>query len=69
MIPDKSLESLAPCLVGRGGKLRVRIDSEALESFLSEDELLEEEDEADMSLLPQNVQQQLRVSHHTAKFT
>lgn len=58
MIPDKTLESLAPCLVGRDGKPLVRngvIDSEALESYLSEDELLDEEEEADVSLLPQSV--------------
>ncbi|XP_070784565.1 kinesin-like protein KIF20A [Enoplosus armatus] len=57
VIPDKPLESLAPCLVGRDGKPLVRngvIDSQALESYLSEEELLDEEDEADMSLLPQN---------------
>ncbi|XP_030612665.1 kinesin-like protein KIF20A isoform X2 [Archocentrus centrarchus] len=57
VIPDKALESLAPCLVGRDGKPLVRngvIDSEALESYLSEDELLDEEEEADMSLLPQS---------------
>ncbi|XP_060919895.1 kinesin-like protein KIF20A isoform X2 [Labrus mixtus] len=57
VIPDKHLESLAPCLVGRDGKPLVRngsIDSQALESYLSEDELLDEEDEADMSLLPQH---------------
>uniref|UniRef100_UPI0037E872B7 kinesin-like protein KIF20A n=1 Tax=Semicossyphus pulcher TaxID=241346 RepID=UPI0037E872B7 len=56
VIPDKHLESLAPCLVGRDGKPLVKngvIDSEALESYLSEDELLDE-DEADMSLLPQS---------------
>lgn len=59
VIPDKRLESLAPSLVGRDGKPLVRngvIDSQALESYLSEEELLDEEDEADMSLLPQNVQ-------------
>lgn len=58
MIPDKRLESLAPCLVGRDGKPLVRngvLDSQALENYLSEEELLDEEDEADMSLLPQNV--------------
>ncbi|XP_070842613.1 kinesin-like protein KIF20A [Chaetodon trifascialis] len=57
VIPDKSLESLAPCLVSRDGKPLVRngvIDSQALESYLSEEELLDEEDEADMSLLPQS---------------
>ncbi|XP_068438337.1 kinesin-like protein KIF20A [Clinocottus analis] len=56
VIPDKPRESLAPCLVGRDGRpLRNgRIDSQDLESDLSEDELLDEEDEANMSLLPQN---------------
>ncbi|KAG8009351.1 Kinesin-like protein KIF20A [Nibea albiflora] len=57
VIPDKPVESLAPCMVGRDGKPLVRngvIDSHALESYLSEEELLDEEDEADMSLLPQN---------------
>ncbi|XP_074477981.1 kinesin-like protein KIF20A isoform X1 [Sebastes fasciatus] len=57
VIPDTPLGSLAPCLVGRDGKPLGRnglIDSQALESFLSEEELLSEEDEADMSLLPQN---------------
>ncbi|TKS88036.1 Kinesin-like protein KIF20A [Collichthys lucidus] len=57
VIPDKPVESLAPCMVGRDGKPLVRngvIDSQALESYLSEEELLDEEDEADMSLLPQN---------------
>nr|XP_046227962.1 kinesin-like protein KIF20A isoform X2 [Scatophagus argus] len=57
VIPDKRLESLAPCLVGRDRKPLVRngvIDSQALESYLSEEELLDEEDEADMSLLPQS---------------
>ncbi|XP_044033321.1 kinesin-like protein KIF20A isoform X2 [Siniperca chuatsi] len=57
VIPDKPLEALAPCLVGHDGKPLVRngkIDSQALESYLSEEELLDEEDEADMSLLPQN---------------
>lgn len=58
MIPEKPLESLAPCLVGRDGKPLVRkgmIDNQALGGNLSEEELLDEEDEADMSLLPQNV--------------
>ncbi|XP_029978869.1 kinesin-like protein KIF20A [Sphaeramia orbicularis] len=56
VIPDKNLESLSPCLVGRDGKPLVKngvIDSEALESYLSEEELLDEEEEADVSLLPQ----------------
>lgn len=58
MIPERPLESLAPCLVGRDGKPLVRnalIDSQALGGNVSEEELLDEEDEADMSLLPQNV--------------
>ncbi|KAM6900517.1 kinesin-like protein KIF20A [Xenentodon cancila] len=57
VIPDKSVESLAPYLVGRDGKPLVRngvIDNQALESCLSEEELLNEENEADMSLLPQS---------------
>ncbi|KAM6908069.1 kinesin-like protein KIF20A [Lycodopsis pacificus] len=55
VIPDKSLESPTPCLVDRDGKpLRKGvIDSQGLESYLSE-ELLDEEDEADMSLLPED---------------
>ncbi|CAK6951990.1 kinesin-like protein KIF20A [Scomber scombrus] len=67
VIPDKPLDSLAPCLVGRDGKPLVRngmIDSQALESYLSEEELLDDEDEADMSLLPHdeilNVTESLR---------
>ncbi|XP_041669619.1 kinesin-like protein KIF20A isoform X2 [Cheilinus undulatus] len=57
VIPDKHLESLAPCLVGSDGKPLVKngmIDSQVLESYLSEEELLDEEDEADVSLLPQH---------------
>uniref|UniRef100_A0A8C2ZTG3 Kinesin-like protein n=1 Tax=Cyclopterus lumpus TaxID=8103 RepID=A0A8C2ZTG3_CYCLU len=56
VIPDKPLESLVPCLVGHDGKPLSNgvIDSQPLESYLSEEELLDEEDEANMSLLPQN---------------
>ncbi|KAK1885193.1 Kinesin-like protein KIF20A [Dissostichus eleginoides] len=57
VIPDKPLKSLAPCLVGHDGKPLVKngvIDTQALESFLSEEELLDEEDEANMSLAMQN---------------
>ncbi|CAJ1081769.1 kinesin-like protein KIF20A isoform X1 [Xyrichtys novacula] len=57
VIPDKHLESLALCLVSHDGKPLVKngvIASQALESYLSEEELLNEEDEADMTLLPQN---------------
>lgn len=65
MIPDKPLESLAPCLVGRDGKPLARngmSDNQDLESCLSEEELLDEEDEANMSLLPQNVRPLLHVT-------
>ncbi|XP_029955416.1 kinesin-like protein KIF20A [Salarias fasciatus] len=55
VIPDKSLvESMSPRLVGRDGKPLMSGRIDRLESCLSEEELLEEEDEADMSLLPQN---------------
>ncbi|KPP73050.1 kinesin-like protein KIF20A-like [Scleropages formosus] len=56
IIPPKSLESLAPRLVGKDGKPLLRngvIDTEALDSYLEEEELLDEEDEEDMSILPQ----------------
>lgn len=59
MIPEKPLESLAPCLVGRDGRPLVRglVDGQDLEDGFpeEEEELLQEEDEAEMSLLPQNV--------------
>lgn len=67
MIPDKTLESLAPRLVGRDGKPLLRngvIDSDVLESYLSEDELLDEEEEADMSLLPQSVKKKKKKVFH-----
>uniref|UniRef100_A0A3P8VZ47 Kinesin-like protein n=1 Tax=Cynoglossus semilaevis TaxID=244447 RepID=A0A3P8VZ47_CYNSE len=57
VIPEKPLASLAPCLVGRDGKPLVRsgmIDNQDLESYMSEEELLDDEDEADMSMLPQD---------------
>lgn len=57
MIPEKPLESLAPCLVGCDGKPLVRtrlVEDQALENGPPEEELLHEDD-ADMSLLPQNV--------------
>lgn len=56
VIPDKSVHALSPCLFGRDGKPLVRpgTESPALEGCLSEEELLDEEDEADMSLMPQN---------------
>uniref|UniRef100_A0A3P9NV31 Zgc:56231 n=1 Tax=Poecilia reticulata TaxID=8081 RepID=A0A3P9NV31_POERE len=52
VIPDKPAESSVPCLVGRDGKPLMK--NGVLEGYPSEDELFEEEDEADMSLLPQN---------------
>lgn len=57
VIPEKPLESLAPCLVGPDGRALVRnglVDGQALEDGFPEEEL-QEEDEAEMSLLPQNV--------------
>lgn len=55
MIPEKPLDSLAPCLVGRHGKPLVRSGSRVLESSSSEEELLAEEEEADVTLLPPKV--------------
>uniref|UniRef100_A0A4W5K377 Kinesin-like protein n=1 Tax=Hucho hucho TaxID=62062 RepID=A0A4W5K377_9TELE len=55
LIPTKCPESLTPQLVGRDGKPLLKngvIDDQALENYLSEEELLDE-DEADMSILPQ----------------
>lgn len=37
------------------------IDNQDLESYMSEEELLDDEDEADMSMLPQDVRPLLRV--------
>lgn len=50
MIPEKPLEPLAACLVGRHGKALVRSESRFLEGSPSE-----EEDEADVTLLEQKV--------------
>lgn len=60
VIPEKPPEALAPCLVGRDGRPLVRnglVDGQDLEDRFPEEEedLLQEEDEAEMSLLPQNV--------------
>lgn len=63
VIPDKHLESLAPCLVGHDGKRLVRngmIDNQTLEIYMPEEELLNEA-EADMSLMPQNVKLLLHI--------
>ncbi|XP_051533655.1 kinesin-like protein KIF20A [Myxocyprinus asiaticus] len=68
VIPQRSLESLAPRLVGRDGKPLLKngvIDDQALDVYLSEEELLDGDDEADMSILPQeelmNLVETLRV--------
>lgn len=56
VIQPRSLESLAPRLVGRDGKPLVKngvIDQQAVDNYLSEEELLDGEDDADMSILPQ----------------
>lgn len=58
MIPQRSVESLAPRLVGRDGKPLLKngvIDAQAVNDYLSEEELLDSDDEADMSILPQEV--------------
>ncbi|RXN31630.1 kinesin KIF20A isoform X1 [Labeo rohita] len=55
VIPPRSLESLAPRLVGLDGKPLLKngfIDDQAVDDYLSEEELLDG-DEADMSILPQ----------------
>ncbi|XP_043101677.1 kinesin-like protein KIF20A [Puntigrus tetrazona] len=55
VIPQRSLESLAPRLVGLDGKPLLKngvIDDQAVDDYLSEEELLDGE-EADMSILPQ----------------
>lgn len=53
--------------MGLHGKPLLRngiIDEEALDSYLSEDELLDDEDEGDMSILPQEVLERSG-SHHS----
>lgn len=67
VIPERSLESLAPRLVGLDGKPLLKngvIDDQAVDDYLSEEELLDG-DEADMSILPQeelvNLVESLRV--------
>ncbi|XP_022533359.2 kinesin-like protein KIF20A [Astyanax mexicanus] len=56
VIPPRSLESLAPRLIGRDGKPLLSnsvIDCQAVDDYLSEDELLDGDEDADMSILPQ----------------
>lgn len=58
VIQPRSLESLAPRLVGRDGKPLVKngvIDQQAVDNYLSDEELLDGDDDADMSILPQEV--------------
>ncbi|KAG7330038.1 hypothetical protein KOW79_006260 [Hemibagrus wyckioides] len=56
VIQPRSLESLAPRLLGRDGKPLLNngvLDSQAVDEYLSEEELLDGDEEADMSILPQ----------------
>ncbi|XP_062849606.1 kinesin-like protein KIF20A [Trichomycterus rosablanca] len=56
VIPPCSLESLAPRLMGRDGKPLLSnkvINSQTVDDYMSDDELLDSEEEADMSILPQ----------------
>lgn len=56
-MPQRSIESLAPRLVGLDGKPLLKngvIDDQAVDEYLSDEELLDG-DEADMSILPQEV--------------
>ncbi|KAI5627989.1 kinesin-like protein KIF20A [Silurus asotus] len=56
VIQPRSLECLAPRLLGRDGKPLLNngvIDSQAVDDYLSEEELLDGDEEADMSILPQ----------------
>ncbi|KAL0961667.1 hypothetical protein UPYG_G00353000 [Umbra pygmaea] len=68
VIPSKFQESFSPRLVGCDGKPLLKnglIDDQARENYLSEEELFDDEDENDMSILPQedllNVIENLRV--------
>ncbi|XP_061778112.1 kinesin-like protein KIF20A isoform X2 [Nerophis ophidion] len=54
VIPDKPVGCLSPSLVGPDFKALVKNVDKKLERGPSEDELLNDGDEADMSLLPQN---------------
>ncbi|XP_051785025.1 kinesin-like protein KIF20A isoform X2 [Erpetoichthys calabaricus] len=54
IMPPKSLESLAPRLVGKDGKMLLKTAPSKEEDIdLSEEELLDESDDEEMSLLPQ----------------
>ncbi|KAG2458486.1 KI20A protein, partial [Polypterus senegalus] len=54
IMPPKSLESLAPRLVGKDGKMLLKTAPSKEEDLdISEEELLDESDDEEMSLLPQ----------------
>ncbi|KAI4881028.1 hypothetical protein NFI96_021796 [Prochilodus magdalenae] len=56
VMPARSLESLAPRLIGRDGKPLLCngvINSQAVDDYISEDELLDGDEEANVSILPQ----------------
>ncbi|XP_030204647.1 kinesin-like protein KIF20A isoform X1 [Gadus morhua] len=56
VIPAISLESRSPCLLDRHGNPLLRTtgtDSPVPDGYVSEEELLDEEDDADVSILPQ----------------
>lgn len=58
MIQPRSLEALAPRLIGQDGKPLLNsevLDSQAVNGYLTEGELLDGDEEADMSILPQEV--------------
>lgn len=58
VIQPRSLESLAPRLLGRDGKPLLKnglLDTQAVDEYLSDEELLDSDEEADMSILPQEV--------------
>lgn len=58
MVQPSSLESLTPRLIGRDGKPMLTnrmINSHAVDNYVSDEELLDSEEEADMSILPQEV--------------
>ncbi|TSL34545.1 Kinesin-like protein KIF20A [Bagarius yarrelli] len=56
VIQPRSLESLAPRLLGRDGKPLLNngvLASQAVDEYISDEELLDGDEEADMSILPQ----------------
>lgn len=58
VIQPRSLEVLTPRLIGRDGKPLLNnevLDGQVVNDYLTEEELLDGGDEADMSILPQEV--------------